>query len=198
MLGDGSINLSGGKNAFLRIQHTEKQEEYLKQKAELLKHLTDVTVYEIKPNGKKNPNTQFACRTRRHPLYTRCRKIMYPKGIKTVTKTWLHWLDEQGLAIWFMDDGSLVKSYRNNKSGKRIIYRRQIYLSTCGFTLEENQLLVRYLKERFNLNFDIQLNSKKTGYYRLRCGANEANKLLEIVKPYVVPCMEYKTDMQYQ
>lgn len=198
MLGDGCISLSGGKNAFVRIQHTKNQRDYLLHKSEFLKELTDVLEYEIKPSGLKNPYTQFAVKTRRHPFYTRCREIMYPSGKKVVNTTWLSWLDDQGLAIWYMDDGCLVKSYRHNKGGNRIIYRRELFLNTCGFTLEQNQLLISFLKERFGVNFQMKLTSKKTGYYRLKACASEANKFIEIVKPFIVPSMEYKLDMQYQ
>lgn len=198
MLGDSSINLSGGKNAFMRIQHTEKQKDYLEHKAKILEELTAVTISEIKPNGKKNPNTQYAARTRRHPFYTRCREIMYPGGKKEVSKTWLSWLTTEGLAIWYMDDGCLVKSYNYNKSGVRRIYRRELFLNTCGFTLEQNQLLKSFIKERYGVEFQLKLTSKKTGYWRLKATASEANKFIEIVKPYIVPSMEYKLDMEYQ
>jgi hypothetical protein len=195
MLGDGCLSLSGGKNAFIRIQHSEKQKEYLESKANLLRELTDVNVYEIKPSGKKNPNTNYACKTRRHPLYTRTREIVYKEKRKTVTSTWLNWLDERGLAIWFMDDGSLTKSYRTNKSGNRVIYRRECLFATCSFTLSENQLLVDYLLERFGLQSRILMKGK---YPHIKIMTESANLMFDLIRPYIVPCMDYKLDMEYQ
>lgn len=198
ILGDGCLSFSGGKNAFLRIQHGEKQKEYLDYKVKILKQLTNVTTYTIKPSGKNNPYTQYACKTRRHPLYTRLRNIIYPKGKKEVSMTWLSWLNEQGLALWYMDDGSLVKRCSYDKIGARRIYGRLISLHTCSFSFEQNQLLQAFLVERFGLEFNIKLHSKKTGYYKLAAGAKTANKLFEIIEPYIVPCLKYKLDMQYQ
>jgi LAGLIDADG DNA endonuclease family len=198
LLGDGCLSLSGGKNAFLRIQHTQTQKDYLYYKVNLLKGLCNFTIYKINPSGKKNPNTQYAFKSHRNPLYTKTRQIIYPGGKKTVNLDWLSWLNEHGLALWYMDDGCLIKSYRINKSGNRIIYRREIFLNTCSFTLEEHKLLKQFIKERFGVEFQIKLTSKKSGYYRLRAGAVEANKFIEIIKPWIVPCMKYKIKMEYQ
>jgi hypothetical protein len=199
ILGDGCVYIQkAGKNACFKLQHGPKQKDYLLYKAEILKELTEVRLGETKPNGKKNPNVNYTAETRVHPLYTRIREIVYPKGKRTVNKIILSWLNEQGLAIWYMDDGSLIKSYRLNKGGNRIIYRRELFLNTCAFNLEEHQLLQTFFLERFGIKFDIKLTSKKSGFYRLRAGALEANKFIEIVKPYIVPSMEYKIDMQYQ
>lgn len=190
VLGDSTIALpKEGINAYMRIQHGLKAAEYLRYKAEILKQLTDVTVGDV---GGKYPG--IYARTKNHPLYTRLRQMVYPEGKKTVTKTWLNWLTPQGLAIWYMDDGGLVKSYSTNKSGRRRIYRRQLFLHTCSFSLEENELLVSYIEKAFDIKFRIKKDGK---YYRLFMGAVEASRFLEIVKPYIVPCMEYKTDMEY-
>jgi hypothetical protein len=197
MLGDGHIdNRKESKNSRLKIQHGIKQEGYLLYKAALLEQLTAVNIYRLPPRGKKNPNWNVVCQTRVHPLYTRARKIIYHNGIKSVTPTWLNWLDERGLAIWYMDDGSLMKRRTRNKSGRLRIYARTIRLNTCGFTLEENQLLQKYLKEKFDLSFRLICMSKK--YWALGAGAAIANKLFEIIRPYIVPCMEYKVDMEYE
>ena len=197
MLGDGHIdNRKEGKNSRLRMQHGIKQEGYLLYKAALLKQLTAVNIHYLPPGGKKNPNWNIVGLTRVHPLYTRARKIIYHGGIKTVTPTWLNWLDERGLAIWYMDDGSLMKYRTRNKSGRLRICSRSIRLNTCGFTLEENQLLQKHLKEKFDLSFRLTYMAKK--YWALAAGATVANKLFEIIRPYIVPCMEYKVDMEYE
>ena len=190
VLGDSTIALpKEGINAYMRIQHGLRAADYLRHKAEILRQLTDVTVGDV---GGKYPG--IYARTKNHPLYTRLRKLAYPEGKKVVTKTWLNWLTPQGLAIWYMDDGSLNKSYSINKSGRRRIFSRQLFLHTCSFSLEENELLVSFIEKTFDIKFRIKKNGK---YLRLNIGAVEANRFLEIVKPYIVPCMEYKTDMEY-
>ena len=196
MLGDGGLFiLKHGKNAVLKIQHSIKQEPYLLHKAALLAGLTSIRVNLIAPKGKKNPNWNIALATKAHPFYTRVHKLVYPGGKKTVNKTWLSWLDERGLALWYMDDGTLMKSYSHNKSGRWRIKSRHIKLCTCGFTLEENELLKEFLQERFDLKFFIVRSGK---YYNLGASPREANKLFEIIRPYIVPCMEYKLNMEYE
>jgi len=195
LLGDAFLGLDGGHNVRVQITHTAKQEEYLKYKAELLKNITSVSFYRYSSNGRKYPNEQIACRTRRHPFYTRIYEIVYSHGRKKVTKTWLSWLNEQGLAIWYMDDGTLCKRHRLNKGGRPLAFSRRVYLNTCGFSFDENQLLRDFLQERFGLNFKVCKNGK---YWRLRAGAIEAKKLFAIIEPHIVPCMEYKLDMEYQ
>lgn len=197
MLGDSCLavpnkNTKGTNksNAYMRIQHSIKVKDYLLYKANILEQLTKVTINEL--NG-KYPG--IACRTQCIPFYTRIHKIIYKNRVKTVSKTWINWLTTKGLAIWYMDDGSLAKSYSTNKSGRRRIYRREIYLHTCSFSLEENQILADMLAKKFGIKFRVFHTGK---YYRLQIGAVEANKFLEIVKPYIVPCMMYKTDMEYE
>ncbi len=190
VLGDSTLALpKEGINAYMRIQHGLKAADYLRHKAEILRQLTDVTVGDV---GGKYPG--IYARTKNHPLYTRLRKLAYPKGEKAITETWLSWLTLHGLAIWYMDDGGLSKGYSVNKSGRRRIFRRQIFLHTCSFSLEENELLVSYIEKTFDIKFRIKKDGK---YYRLFTGAIEGNKFLEIVRPYMVPCMMYKADMEY-
>lgn len=191
VLGDGCVFFpKAGKNAYLRIQHGERQRDYLLYKATLLQELTGVTVTEI---GGKYPG--LALRTASHPLFTRLRRLAYPTGTKTVSKTWLTWLTPQGLAIWYMDDGSISKQFSVNKSGRRRISRREVCLATCGFSYSDHKLLVEFIKERFGLEAKIKRDGR---YFRLRFGAVEANKLFDIIRPYVIPSLAYKLDMQYE
>ena len=196
MLGDGCLfKGEANKNFSLRLQHTIKQEEYLLHKAKILEELTSAKVHYIKPTDKKHPNWNVRCTTKGHPFYTNVRKIVYPHGKKQVTPTWLCWLNEEGLAIWYMDDGTLMKSYGYNKSGKRRIKSRHIKLCTQGFSYEENLLLRDFIQDRFGVNFKAWRDGK---YYHLGASPREANKLFDIIRPFILPCMKYKLDMQYE
>lgn len=201
LLGDAGVFKSGGKNAYLTIQHTEKQKEYLLYKKAILENLTAVTMNEYKGGTyKKNPNTNYRIKTRRHPLYTRIRDIAYKNNRKQVNRTWLSWLTNEGLAFWYMDDGSLSKSRSYNKSGKYRIASRRIYLNTCDFSLEENELLCDFVEKRFGIKFYPNKAGEYQGrvYYRLVAGAQQANRFFDIIRPFIIPSMEYKLDMEYQ
>ncbi|WML54319.1 hypothetical protein RCG17_06640 [Neobacillus sp. PS3-12] len=198
LLGDGSLSYGGGANAFLRIQHSEKQLDYLLYKSKLIEPMFKFHIAEIKPSGPKNPNTNYSLKTHRDKFLTKIIKIVYPKGKKKVTTEWLNWLTVEGLALWYMDDGCLVKSYSYNKSGIWRIYRRVCEFSTQGFTLEENQLLIKFLKEKFDLDCKVKKTTmKKYGtYYKIKVMTPSANKMFEMIKPYIIPGMEYKINME--
>ena len=95
-------------------------------------------------------------------------------------------LDVKGLAIWYMDDGSLSKA-------------NSIIISSNSFTLEEHEVLVKLLQHRFDLTATI---GKTRTYYELRFSVPESKKLLELIKDYMHENLDYKnpysTDCAYK
>lgn len=79
------------------------------------------------------------------------------------------------LAVWFMDDGS--------KS------RTSIYLNTQQFSLEEQKLLQKMLKEQWEI--ETTLNKDKH-YWRIRIRAGSIKKFVSLIKPYLLPTFYYK------
>jgi len=75
-----------------------------------------------------------------------------------------------------MCDGSL--------NGNTIIIHSQ------GFTKEENTMLSSELNQKFDFNSDIILHKEK--YWVIRIPHNDAGKLLNLIKPYIIPSMAYK------
>lgn len=72
-------------------------------------------------------------------------------------------LDELGLALWFYDDGSLHKN--------KLFYN----LCTHSFSIEEQELMVQKLYEKFNIKCKLTRESKKDGriFYYLRVSKYE-------------------------
>jgi hypothetical protein len=199
LLGDGCLSYGGGANAFLRIQHSEKQLDYLLYKSKLIEPFVKFSITKLLPRGPKNPNTNYALKTWRNKLFTEIIKIVYPNGKKTISFEWLEWLTDEGLAIWYMDDGCLTKSYSTNKSGIYRIYRRECILNTQGFSFEENQVLVELLKEKFDIKSRVlKRTQKKYGtYYCIKILSPTVNQMFERIKPFIIPSMEYKINMEY-
>ncbi|MCK4423948.1 MAG: hypothetical protein KAV18_07755 [Candidatus Omnitrophica bacterium] len=173
-----------GKNVSVRITHSIKQAEYAKFKADYLSALTKVKVTEVKCGG-------YDCitvSTRIHPLYTQLkeRSKQFAKFVKRLT--------DEGLAFWYMDDGSICFSKSYNKHHVYRISSRRISLHTEGFTLEENQILRDLIEDRFSVKFNV---SKKGQYWKLSCGTEEAKKLFKIITPYIIPSMKYKLNLRY-
>lgn len=107
---------------------------------------------------------------------------------KVVTTKLLNRLTPLGLALWFMDDGSLIPhSYKNGK-----IYALKLRLHTSNFNLFEHGIMKSWFSDKLNVDFNI---GKDREYYILSTGKKESIiNFIELIKPFVnlVPCMQYK------
>lgn len=115
------------------------------------------------------------------------RSVYIPK--KTFTRNLLNWLDEQGLAIWFMDDGFININESEQRHGS---IQRNIRISTC-VDEETCNMIIQYFKERWNIEFRPLLEKSKL--FSIATRTNEdSDKFIKIVKPYVeqVPSLLYK------
>src|SRR3989338_313666 len=101
LLGDGYLRqIKGRKNAFLEINHSYSQKDYVDWKYGLLKSLVKSQPKLRKSNGKRYAYRFF---TKQHPNLTKIYQKFYVNGIKVVPKISINPLI---LAIWYMDDGS--------------------------------------------------------------------------------------------
>lgn len=184
IIGDGHIDNTGR----ISINHCEKQKEYLQFKADLIYDIIGgkpITLHKTKSCIKGKEYHGYSIRKCCKKKLIQFRQLMYPNGRKEITREILEQLTPQGIAIWYMDDGSLTPE--RDRSGNIKAYKLGIatYLSK-----EENQVIIDYFKEKWNLEF----HSHKDGsQYRLRMGTKEARKFLQLVRPYVnIECMKYK------
>ncbi len=185
LLGDGTIS----KDGRFRIFHSIKQKEYVDFKAELLKNFFPVTPGERKCTIKGKEFTQVGFSSKTSLYLKRLRKTFYSPN-KKITMIQLKKLTPLGLALWYMDDGSLI--FQKNNDGK--IESRKAYINTQNFSFEENQLMVLYFKEEFDINCKIH---KDKTYYRLYFNSSEIKKLIGIIEPYIIDSMRYKICMKY-
>ena len=185
VLGDACIEKTGR----LSLGHGEKQREYLDFKADLLQNFFNVKKYErtINLNGKEF--IQVGLRTNQTPYLRQLRKVLY-KPNKEINLRQLKKLTPLGIALWYMDDGSLL--FQRDKEGK--IESRKAYLNTQGFSREENEIMVNYFKDEWNINCKIH---RDKNYYRLYFNSTELKKLIEIIKPFIINSMNYKICMRY-
>lgn len=180
-IGDGCVTKTGQ----LMMNHCEAQEEYLRYKANLIKKVLHSDVRKSKSYHKqcKKDIVQFHLVTRRVKFLKILRKVLYPNNQKTLTIKLLNRLSEQGLAIWWMDDGNRNVQHRDGKV-KYIMYR----LYTC-VSKELNQEILNWFKIRWNLNGYI---AKHGNQYIICFGTSEGKKLSNIIRPYIIDCMQYK------
>ena len=184
LLGDATMRMGkGAVNANFKVEQGLVQKEYVLWKYEILKSLvlTEPKLsYRNDENRKRYPKSWWF-RTIRHPQLTeiyftfyktngyRCGKKLVPRSIAKL-------IDPMALAIWIMDDGS----YSKNK----------IDISTYSFTLTEIYLLQRVMLSKFKIQMNFYKDRDKG--YRVYCNMKETQKLIEVIRPYIIKSMMYK------
>lgn len=185
LLGDGTIS----NNYAFKLSHCLEQQEYLEWK---LKQLNEAG---IRNCGLKSYVCTCGYNIGRTVLYSRINILPFIKVLRRVfykpkkilgNRKMLNRLDARGIAIWYMDDGHINHRKTNGK-----IHGFYIKISTC-LSKEENQIIIDYFKEVWEINF--YTFSEGKGTYSLCCGTKEGLKFLDIVRPYVsqIPSMAYK------
>jgi hypothetical protein len=194
ILGDGCINsriINNTVQCRFMLRHSNKQFDYFIWKVNELKRILDKKQaknseysYEDNSGRSKILSVRFE---RNHPYFKTLHKFIYPNNKKTFSKKVLNRLNAKGLAIWFMDDGSLYNAKYNNKYSK-CTARLNTYLSK-----EENEIIIKYFMEKWNIRWVLE---KEKQFYRLRCNTTEFRKFVEIIKDYIVPSMFYKINIK--
>lgn len=173
MLGDGSlVEIRSKNNLRLKIQHGDKQSDYVFWKYEMMKSLVlSPPVFEQRTNS-----WQF--RTISHPSLTKLGDLFYKDRKKIVPPSINQLLTEpMSLAVWFMDDGS-----KNRNDG--------LILNTQCFTKHETELLRECLKKNFGIEH-ISLQADKNGW-RLYIQKASTTLMTNIMRPFILPSMMYK------
>lgn len=175
--------LSG--NSQIMISHGEEQVDYLKWKMEKFGELWNGVIRERV--GKWG--TTYAAETKSsHKLNPFYELLGKPK---VVTRKLLNFLDPLGLAVWYMDDGTLMIEYHKRLDGTYAIKRRRIALCTECFSIEEHYIMQRYFKVVWDIDTSI---FKIAGKYRLSMNFTNAKKFVDIIKDHVHPSLAYKID----
>ena len=171
VLGDGYLRIvPGRKNAFLETNHSIKAKEYVDWKYEVLKSIC-LSPPKRRVIDKRRIGYRFF--TRQHQEITKIYKLFYPQGKKIIPKNMQ--LSELTLAVWFMDDGSKTK-------------KGDVYLNTQQFSLDDQKRLLYFLRK---LKLRARLNKDKK-YHRIRFYHQSVGRLVKLIKPYIIPSMEYK------
>lgn len=198
-LGDGSYC-----NGKIRLSHTDRQRFYVEWLENIFKN------YGLQVKGRYDfiKHTTFGG-VKYSELFIYVPKRFYFETLnkcfdnnkhKIISDYVLNTINEFGLLLWFLDDGQLHVSFKDNKA------KRFGYLNTQSFTYEENQKIVKMFKDRFDIDLKIHTNRsgfekyKDSIYYRLYFNATNFRKFFDVVRPYLqyIPKeFYYKFNMQY-
>lgn len=188
LLGDGSVGIppDGSKNAKYRQPKTIDHMDYVDRLSNILEEITPTNRYEWQPKL-GNAKRQVMLQTRTHPFYTNFRNRMYPNGHKVVDPHYLTLLDWEFMAIWYQEDGSLIRDVRKQGTYAKVT------LSTNAFSYGDQHCLRQAIKEKLNVDFNVKDCRKESSQqYILLLRAVDLSKFLDGVAPYISPSFEYK------
>ena len=111
--------------------------------------------------------------------------LFYPNDKKIISKEALNQLTLEGIAWWYMDDGSMsIKKIDGKPRGAEITLNTYL-------TAEENQTIIDFFQNQYNITWKL---NKSRGKYRLRMGKKEGKKFFALIEPYIIDSMKYKID----
>lgn len=166
LLGDGSLKIHKPyKNARFSFRHSVRQKDYFFWKIKKLKEVSSKKCF-WEQNDKKFRYQSLALESLTELYY-----LANHNGKVSVNRKWLNKLNPLSLAVWWLDDGSLVG---NSRKG---------VFCTEGFSRQNVMILSRYL----NHNWSVKTHVARRGrYYQLRIySTEELKKFLKIILPYI-------------
>ena len=120
----------------------------------------------------------FAFSTVSHGAFRFYAQQFYVERRKRVPPLIHRWLTPQGLAYWYMDDGSI-------KSGQS----KGVIFNTHGFSCEDVQRLIAVLQESFQLHASIRHQKDGDQIY---VSGRSYERFRQLVDPFVINEMRYK------
>jgi superfamily II DNA or RNA helicase len=174
-LGDGHIGITQKNRYRLRFTHGEKQKEYCEWKANMFG--IEELIYIEKNGYSQKPAYRFATK-----IFDLENEIT--KNTKIVPDWLLDKLDERGIAVWYMDDGSNQK--RENKDG---VIKNLISIHSNNFDYEIQE---KFVKKFNQYGIECSIHKTKEKYHYLRFNTENSLKLLQLIKPYIHETMKYK------
>lgn len=183
LLGDGCLE-KNGRNVRLRIEHGLRQRDYLDWKFKEFQNLTTDKPRLVEGTihlkvGRRYRRWHFSTfsfpelNTYWHKFYFWKRKRI-PKDILKLLRSPL------SLAVWYMDDG-----YKRNDCNA-------LRINTDYFLYREQKLLQKCLK--INFGIDVRIH-RKGKFWNIYIPNSEAKNFCKIVKPYILPGMQYKISL---
>jgi len=180
LLGDGSLRIHKPyTNARFSFRHSWNQKDYFFWKKDELKEISGEKCWwqQDGPDGlggRKLRYQSLALET-----LTDIYRQTHKKDKLVIRRKWLNQLTPLSLAIWWLDDGSLIGH------GKRGVF------CTDPFSYEDQKILARYLLKVWNVRVAIAKitrvrDGKRKEYYRLWIrSSEELKKFLRIILPCI-------------
>ena len=176
VLGDGCL-AKHGRHHRLHVKHKLAHRALAEFKREVFSDFVTMPLHEFdqRLGGKRFPCVQFASRT--NPVFSRWHNRFYKDGRKIVPLDIASLLCPLTVAVWLMDDGAA------DYAG--------VTFQTHSFLLEEVELLITALRERFDLATGSRRN--KSGWV-IYVPAASVKTLSDLVSPHLLEGFGYKLE----
>jgi hypothetical protein len=181
ILGDGFLQKTGEKNARLRLEHSDKQKDYVLWKGNIFGRLFQGSPNYLERVHPKSKETYKYCRwqSSANSGFGKWRKYFYPEGKKLIPSDLGKFLTHPiSLAVWYMDDG-----YFNKIDNNSFIYLGRV-------TLAEAEILQKVIEKNFGIVATVY--DKKNKGFALFFGARETEKFQNLIKPFIIESLRYK------
>lgn len=184
ILGDAFVQKTGSKNARLRLEHGEKQKEYLLWKGREFPKLFNGSPERIErmhPTTKKT-YTYWRWQSNATPELGSWRAQFYPEGKKRIPQDLASYVASPlALAVWYMDDG-----YYSPIQKHSFLYLGRVSRSEADIAAEA-----------IHRNFDLEprVYDKKDKGFALFFSVAETKKLHALIVSDVLPTFKYKLSL---
>lgn len=160
----------------IQLCHSEKQKDYLEWKIKILR---EFGVEFAEPYKVKQNNT-IAYRSKTYQEFNEYYKMFYRGRKKIIRRKVLNLFEPIALAVWIQDDGSMCQN------------ENIVRLHTECFSDKEQKMICKYFATIWHITAKINWVSKEKNLKCITFGTNGTRKLIDIIKPFIVPSMEYK------
>lgn len=178
LLGDLHINKQRN-NSRLVFKQGLINKGYIYHLFELFSSYSNMEVpkhYEFFDKRSNKSYTSIVFNTYSLPCFNYYYNLFYLENIKIIPLNIGELLTSEGLAYWAMDDGCKSKN--------------AFYLNTDSFTLDEVELLIKVLKQNFDLNCTHQIRG--INQYRIYIKTDSMKNFRFLVTPHFHSSMMYK------
>lgn len=190
LLGDGSLKIHKHyRSARFSFKYSIKQKEYFFWKAGRMEEISSERCWWFQEEqGTWGKSKKLRYQSRALSGLTTIYHLISENGSFTIQRKWLDMLTPLSLAMWWLDDGSLIGS------------GRQGVFCTDGFSYEQQVLLSSYLDKAWGIKTAIGEKKKGLNQYRLWVYSSEnMKKFLRIILPHIqVESMLYKVILLYK
>ena len=179
LLGDGHLETRTRGNTYrLRVEHSEKQKEYLFW---LYEQFKEWVPQEPKRKVRTDGRVSYEMVTISHSAFRFYAHQFYVDGKKVIPKLLSKLLTPIGIAFWYMDDGSL-KSLRH----------KTFNIHTLAYSKNDLERVCEVFKNNFDIS--ASLHRQKGIAWRVYIKSESSEKFTSLVYPIMkqIPSMLYK------